>query len=385
MIELCCQHCGHHLKIPDKHAGQSGTCKNCGKQIVVPAVGFEPAPTPASTQKRKDIPYKWIGATAGIVAVLAVGAFLLFGRDGAAPPQAVSEGKITPVLAESHTASVPNETITGRTVTFPTDRSVGMVILTNRGTLGWNGEHVGEVRGSFHVPPGKELGLWVRKEDQADLSFLKDFGPDDLDFLYLHHPKMTDDELRNVVHLTGLNALAIQFCDIGDSGLRILSGLTQLEDVGLVRSGVSDAGLEFLTGFTRLKGIHVAGTQVTERGLRTLKPLQSLTSITLSTNMITPPMVDALKEFSNLRGLYMNTFGENEGEDYPLSPEAILLLKDFTQLEELVFWGELIDDSLVPSLSQLTFLKRIEFRGTFVTQVGRNKLRSALPNCEIVL
>ena len=90
MIDLYCQHCGHPLKIPDKYAGQSGTCKNCGKQILVPAVGFEPGPTPAPTQKTKDIPYKWIGATAAVMAVLAIGVYAMLSAGESTPPPAAN-------------------------------------------------------------------------------------------------------------------------------------------------------------------------------------------------------------------------------------------------------------------------------------------------------
>lgn len=98
MIELYCQHCGHHLKIPDKYAGQSGKCKNCGKQIVVPSVGFEPDPTPAPTGKAKDIPYKLIGATAGIMAILALGAYTFFQKDSESPSQSKNVASTSPAV-----------------------------------------------------------------------------------------------------------------------------------------------------------------------------------------------------------------------------------------------------------------------------------------------
>ena len=108
MIELYCQHCGHHLKILDKYAGQSGTCKNCGKSILVPAVGFEPDPTPAPVQKTNDIPYKWIGATAAVVALLALGIGAYLKKDGAAltPPQTVATDSL---LTVSEIAQISSE------------------------------------------------------------------------------------------------------------------------------------------------------------------------------------------------------------------------------------------------------------------------------------
>lgn len=36
MITMRCPHCGQELNIDDKHAGQTGTCRGCGKPITVP-------------------------------------------------------------------------------------------------------------------------------------------------------------------------------------------------------------------------------------------------------------------------------------------------------------------------------------------------------------
>ena len=98
MIELYCQHCGHPLKIPDQYAGRTGTCKNCGKKILVPVEGFEPDPVSAPTQKAKDIPYKWIGAAAAITVVLAIGAYAFLGKDSAAPPQVAKSASTSPAV-----------------------------------------------------------------------------------------------------------------------------------------------------------------------------------------------------------------------------------------------------------------------------------------------
>ena len=376
MIELYCQHCGQRMEIADQYSGQTGKCKSCGKQVLVPAAEPVSAIKQVPQAQIAPVPYKWFGAVAGLAAFLAVGAYILFKPDAPAPQQSV---------ADDDSASTRNQAASGRTLTFPINRTVGVVILTNEGTWGWNGKHLQEVRGDFDVPPGKDLGLWVRKEDSADLSFLKDFLPDDLDFLYLHHPEMTDNQLQNVTHLTGLKALSIEFCDIGDSGIRVLSSLAQLTDFGLVGSDISDTAIGTLLGFTHLEGVHIAGTRVTERGASRLKSLPSLRNITLGTSMMTPPMVDALKEFPALRGLYLNTLGQNEGENFPLPPETIPLLKELTQIEELMFWGPPIDDSLVSALSQMPSLKKITFsRDTSLTLAGLNELKRALPNCKIV-
>lgn len=117
MIELYCQHCGHHLKIADKHAGQSGTCKNCGKQILVPSAGFEPDSISDPAQKRNDIPYQWIAATAAFVVVLLLGVRVLVLREGSTPAQETA-------AANSLAVPSPDE---GTRTTTPQDRSTSTI------------------------------------------------------------------------------------------------------------------------------------------------------------------------------------------------------------------------------------------------------------------
>lgn len=46
MISIKCPHCGNTLNIPDQYAGQTGKCKECGNQIIVP-IPCQPPPAPA--------------------------------------------------------------------------------------------------------------------------------------------------------------------------------------------------------------------------------------------------------------------------------------------------------------------------------------------------
>lgn len=77
-IELYCQHCGQRMEIADQYAGESGTCKYCGKEVLVPEGGVDADSASPPTQNTKDIPYKWIGVTAAVVAVIAIGIYTFF-------------------------------------------------------------------------------------------------------------------------------------------------------------------------------------------------------------------------------------------------------------------------------------------------------------------
>lgn len=375
MIELYCQHCGHRLKIPDQYAGQTGTCKNCGKKILVPAVGFEPDVPTAPTGNTKEIPYKWMGATAAVVALLAIGAYAILGRSPAAPTQPAIQAAAAPI--EKPGASL-------RTVTFPSDRGVGLLFLRDKGVGAMWGRPQGPAQGTVTVPDGKEIGLWVTGSHSPDLAFLKALAPNDLDYLGIFHPSMTAAQLRNIEHLTGLKTLAVGRCDLTDSWLRSFKGLTNLDTLLLGSTKFTDAGLSTFAGLERLERLGLVGTKITHRGIRKLTSSSALEQIFLSTYAITPSMVEVLKGIPSLRRLKITANSAVNGESYgPASPETILLVKNLPQLEILTLDGKLHDDSLIEPLSQLLFLREIEFRNASTTAEGRNELRRRLPNCTI--
>lgn len=377
MIELYCQHCGHPLKIPDQYAGRTGTCKNCGKKILVPVEGFEPDPVSARTQKAKDIPYKWIAAAAAITVVLAVGIFMFVSRDASVPA-----------------ASSPEAPTARRVIEFPSDRVVGELRLRDIGDPWW-GTPIGEARGPFAIPDHQEVGVSVNRHHAPDLSFLRDIAPDALSFLMIARPGIDDRQLKNIEHLTGLKSILAGNSPITDDGLRSFSALKQLEVLRIAQTNITDEGLARLSGLERLTTLSLARTKVTHRGIRAIRSLQNITTFHLSPSALTRPMVDALKEFPNLSHLTIETdYVPYDGftvdpsldldPEVPTSPASILLLKDLPHLRDLLLRGTLNDDSLIPALSKLRFLEVISFDKTSVSPGARNQLRRALPNCTIM-
>lgn len=371
-IEIYCQKCGQRMEIPDQYAGQTGKCKKCGNPIAVPASGPQSAFKAVPQQQSSEIPYKWIVGSAVGAAVLAIGAYALFLRGGPSDSTASQPAMGAPA---------------NRVVEFPRDRLVGQQYFRRSGADGW-GREVGQARGSISVGQSQEIGLEVRRPHPTDLSYLRDFGPDDLDYLMLTHPDLPDAQLRHVEHLTGLRSMLIEWSGASDSGIHSVSGLTQLEFLGLNGSNINDAGLSSLLGLTRLEGLHISGTKVTPRGVRSLKALPALWHISLSGTEITPEMVDAINELPVLRTLWIDADFSLDADRRlvpkgPTRPDSIRLLKDATQLRGLMFRGMMHDDSLIPALSELTFLTNIGLFGSSTSPEARDRLRRALPNCTV--
>jgi len=382
-IEIYCQNCGQRMEIPDQFAGQTGKCKNCGNPIAVPAQQPQSAFKQVPQQQSSAIPYKWIAGGALGMTVLAIGIYALVLRGGTSdsPAQTASS------RAGTDSPPVQNSGNSERTVTFPKGQPVGKVFMRDRGDPNKFGRNVGAARGAVEVPDGKEIGLFINEQDPSDLSFLKALGPNELDYLILIHPEITNDDIRNIEHLSNLDFLLIEYNEVTDAGLTSLQRLANLTFLGLGGTKITDKGLATLTHLRHLKGLSVGGTSITHQGIRSLRSLP-LETIMLNGLALTRPMVDALNEFPGLTTLRIDSGRPPDanripGGDRPTNPDSILLLREITQLQTLTLDGVLHNDSLIPALSQLSHLNKIELGNTSITQVGKNELRRALPNCTI--
>jgi hypothetical protein len=61
----------------------------------------------------------------------------------------------------------------------------------------------------------------------------------------------------------------------------------------------------------------------------------------------------------------------------------LLLIRDWTKLEELRLSGKQVTDAGLPILSAMPSLERLTLRATSISDQGLKNLQQTLPNCEI--
>lgn len=101
----------------------------------------------------------------------------------------------------------PNATAGERTISFPTDISMGKLSVRDLGSTepeDWT--DLGEARGDVTVPAGKELQLIVGPKYSGDISPLADLGPTDLQELHMKEVQVGD---AGLAHLKGLTSLRL--------------------------------------------------------------------------------------------------------------------------------------------------------------------------------
>lgn len=102
-------------------------------------------------------------------------------------------------------------------------------------------------------------------------------------------PMITDEDMRVIANLNGLEVLVLSKTEIGDVGIRHLSERpsTSLRDVSLDQTNVTDAALVPLSGFRGLRHLDLRGTAVSKAAIMRFK--KSIPECEVLTGDVWPP------------------------------------------------------------------------------------------------
>ena len=114
---------------------------------------------------------------------------------------------------------------------------------------------------------------------------------------------VTDNGLAHLANLERLQSLYLYQTAVTDRGLLHLSGLTQLRDLTLREAGVSDAGMEHLAGLVELRALSLGETNVGDAGVAWLVHLENLGHLNLQPTAVTDAGLESLAKLQNLKHL----------------------------------------------------------------------------------
>lgn len=136
-----------------------------------------------------------------------------------------------------------------------------------------------------------------------------------------------DSWVQAIADLPSIKYLFLGYRGASDDLFARLPSLPNLEELHIEGGPITDEGMKHIGKFPRLRWLIASGTKITDEGLRDLATLQ---------------------------------------------------------LEELSLRETSISDVGVPVLATMKHLHKLDLRGSTVTEAGVSRLRSALPNCEIL-
>ena len=208
---------------------------------------------------------------------------------------------------------------------------------------------------------------------EEDMDCLKDLpSPHGLEFDRL---PITDAGMSYLERLSSLRSLSLRYTKITDTGLAHLQDLTSLHTLRLEGTRITGQGLIYLKNLSSLKILYIGGTQVTDAALLHIENLTELERFCVHHTQVT---VAGLSHLKNLRKLKYLCLHDTQVDDSGLE-----YLQELTALETLLLHNTWVTDEGLIYLEGLNSLKRLTLSGTPVTCKGINKLKQAMPSCDI--
>jgi hypothetical protein len=172
------------------------------------------------------------------------------------PPQSTSGSAIVESSGRTKGSS------SGRTLSFPSDAIGDLLIESEEDREYW--DFFARAAGSVSVPVGKRLQLELDKRGETKLSHLRNLPSDAFYSLDFSGVPVSDGDLENIRHLSGLREIDLSDTSVSDLGIKTLAGLKNLKKLWLDNTRVTDKGLEELSTNMELSKISLIGTGVNE-------------------------------------------------------------------------------------------------------------------------
>lgn len=304
-----------------------------------------------------------------------------------------SNDQATPRIDRSEGSFAP-----GRTLNFPTDRSVGQLWIATPPEpdsisgygyqFSYHAEPEwtpwGNARGKVTVPAGSIVKFVLKKDGADDMSWTAELQPDDLyEFFVYQSPgvldafRFGDAQVRHLARLTGLTNLELMYVDVTAKGIERLESMRSLKKLRVYSPTLGNDGLKSIGRLTSLELLTIARMKWDDAGLIHLGNLQSLEELSLPHPGRPGPGFDTILSLPRLRllsGTQM-TDAHLARLDQSQSLTALRLdhctgvtdsglrhLVKVPQLEYLSLYKTNITDAGVENLAGLTSLKRLNLQ-----------------------
>jgi hypothetical protein len=194
----------------------------------------------------------------------------------------------------------------------------------------------------------------------------------ELDWLKFERTKLRGGQLARLKGLKNLRMLDLSGSTVTDADLADLRHLEGLQQLFLHFTDVGDAGLSHLKSLSKLKLLNVEFTNVTEASASELQ--QALPGVTISL-LVSDALV--ARQWPGAIPTTLHLHGPQ------ITDAALKTVQVWTGVEHLDLRDSAISDQGLAILAAQKHLKRLDLRGTQTTSAAIEKLRAALPDCEI--
>ena len=206
-------------------------------------------------------------------------------------------------------------------------------------------------------------------QDLSELAHL------DLALLELLSLDLGPEMMRALADLPNLKSLSLDHCGLGKIDFRSLMHSPALRNLGLKHVVVERSMVEQIAGIRGLDSLALVSTRLTPDALAPLSRLSRLKKLAVVGTRLREQGFAALAESKSIRHVKLIRV--------PLSDANLEKLSEARHIESLSMNQMLIGDSSISHLSHLAGLRRIDFDNTSFTTTGLQRLRLALPGCQV--
>jgi uncharacterized protein (TIGR03067 family) len=219
-----------------------------------------------------------------------------------------------------------------------------------------------------------------------------------------HATNIGDETVRRLTALPCVKKISVGGTRVTRACIPHLAKRPDLEELYLSSVPIIDDDLEQLAGLTQLKALNIAGSQITDAGMKHLKGMRALRDLELDSTMLSGACLD------DLTGLPIQYLNLNKTK--VRGRDALSKLSKLTELKDVRLEGLFITDDDLNGLIECRSVEKIWLRDNRITDkgleilaqmkwlrelglaydnpeiaitpAGVERLRKAMPNCNLV-
>lgn len=269
--------------------------------------------------------------------------------------------------AKERIIKFPEKTSIGKLYSFPKKESL-------IGTV--NDTFFADAIGTVRVPDGQRTllkGDYILRDDLKPLLRLK---ADDIDYLNLSKLPITDAQVKNLRHLTGLQRLDLEGADISDEALKDIGMLKHLKVLCVSKTLINGSGFKYLAGLSELEELQTGNNNLKDSNVAYLLPLKRLRVLRLGATQIGE---EAAKYVGKLQALESVRLANNNR----INDRAVSHLVGLGNLDGLNLRDTGVTIAALESLIKMKKLRHLELSERFFNKRQMKLLRQELPKCRI--
>lgn len=236
-----------------------------------------------------------------------------------------------------------------------------------------------ELRGSVSyrfIWPGSQV---LDSDSIGGKWFVRQLGRDlftNVIAVYLVTPYVTDESMDLAMQFPRLEELSIGGGELTEQGIKKLSALTGLNTLNLVGQDVPDVALAPIAQLVNLEWLSLHQTRVSDQGMKHLAGLSKIRHLDLWDTEITDQGLVHLSNIKDLRWLSL--------KGTRITDEGLKRVANFENLENLDLSDTRITDAGMEHLGRLKRLYMVQLQNTDVSEAGYLHLKELLPDCAIL-